>query len=270
MKTFSFQKSFLAVAAIGLTLSTLTAVAENSPANSAPPLAYGMPQILQLAQAKLSDDTIVAYIRNSRNSYDLNADQIIYFKQQGISENVIIAMLNQPRPAATPAPAPPAVQSGNPYAAQAPDAYAQPAPSSTVYVMPNSQPYYYTSGYPTYYYSQPYYYASYYPYYYYPYCNRYYYPNCGRYYNSYCSHYYPSCGRYYYSGGSCGRPCSTSSFAFGVGGGFHGAAFAGGFHGGTTFHSSVGHTGGGIAFHSSSVGHMGGGIAFHSGGMMHR
>src|SRR6267378_1251659 len=149
MKTFSFQKLFLAVATIGLALSTMTAVAENSPAGNAPVLSYGVPQILQLAQAKLDDDTIIAYIRHSGNSYGLDADQIIYLKQQGISGNVIIAMLNQPRPAATPAPAQPAAQTPATYAQPAP-AYVQSAPSSTVYVMPNNQ-IYYSSWYPAYY-----------------------------------------------------------------------------------------------------------------------
>jgi len=89
MKTFSFQNYFWPSPAIVLVSSTLAVAVENSPASNAPALSYGVPQILQLAQAKLADDTIVAYIRDSRNSYDLNADQIIYLKQQGISENVI-------------------------------------------------------------------------------------------------------------------------------------------------------------------------------------
>ncbi len=45
----------------------------------------------------MSDDTIVNYIRNSGNSYGMDASQIIYLKQQGVSETVINTMLNQPR-----------------------------------------------------------------------------------------------------------------------------------------------------------------------------
>ena len=41
--------------------------------------------------------TIIAYIRNSGNSYGLNADQIIYLRQQGLSDAVIRVMLSQPR-----------------------------------------------------------------------------------------------------------------------------------------------------------------------------
>jgi hypothetical protein len=156
MKTLNFPKTFLAViAAAGLALA---ATAQNS----APQLAYGVPQVLQLVQAKVSDDTIIAYIHNSGNSYGLNADQIIYLRQQGVSDNVLNVMLTQPRPASAPA-APTADSS---YQAQAPAAstpapttYVQSAPApSTVYVVPNSQSYYYNT------YAQPYYY----PYSYFP------------------------------------------------------------------------------------------------------
>ena len=151
MKTLSFQKTFLA-AAIGLALSAMTVVAQNPPDNTASPLSYGVPQILQLSQAGVGNDIITAYIHNSGNSYGLDANQIIYLKQQGISNTVLTAMLNQPKSAS----APPAY----PYAAQTPVAYAslaaydQTAQPSTVYVVPNNQSYYTT------YYSQPYFYPT--------------------------------------------------------------------------------------------------------------
>lgn len=153
MKTLNFPKTFLAViAAAGVALSAMTGGAQNS----APLLSYGVPQVLQLAQAKVSDATIIAYIRNSGNSYNLTADQIIYLRQQGVSDDVLNVMLTQPKPAVAPAPtAPP----DNSYQAQTPAAYTPaPAPAyvqsapSTVYVVPNSQTYYYNT------YSQPYYY----------------------------------------------------------------------------------------------------------------
>ncbi len=77
-----------------------------------PQLSYGVSQIVQLAQAKVGDDTIIAYIKNSGNSYGLTVDQIIYLRHQGISDAVITTMLNQPKPAVavatptTPAPQP--------------------------------------------------------------------------------------------------------------------------------------------------------------------
>ncbi|MGA8181073.1 MAG: hypothetical protein WB792_13510 [Desulfobacterales bacterium] len=48
-------------------------------------LSYGMPQVLQLAHAKISDSTIIAYIQNSGTVYNLDASQIVYLKQQGVS-----------------------------------------------------------------------------------------------------------------------------------------------------------------------------------------
>jgi hypothetical protein len=202
MKTFNFPKTFLAgIAAVGLMLS---ATAQNS----APQLAYGVPQVLQLVQAKVSDDTIIAYIHNSGNSYGLNADQIIYLRQQGVSDNILTVMLNQPRPASSPAPtAPP----DNSYQAQAPAVYTPtPAPTyvqsapppSTVYVVPNSQNYYYNT------YAQPYYY---------PYS---YFPSISLAFGFGGSSYYH--GGYYggYHGGYYG------------GGGYHGGYPSGGYHGG--------------------------------------
>ena len=110
------------MAVAGLALSASTALAQDSSAENTvqpaavnapvPQLSYGVSQIVQLAQAKVGDDTIIAYIKNSGNSYGLTVDQIIYLRQQGISDAVITTMLNQPKPAVavatptTPAPQP--------------------------------------------------------------------------------------------------------------------------------------------------------------------
>lgn len=192
MKTKNFAKPLLAVVA-GLILLAGNVLAQNSPTAAAPTLSYGVAQILQLAQAKVSDDTIIAYIRNSGNSYGLDANQIVYLRQQGISDNVITVMLNQRKVASVPAQ--PATQPDNSSTAQnsttyaPPPAYVQTAPSSTVYVMPDTQTYYYDA-----YYAQPYYY----PYYAWP---------------------YPAVSFSFGYGG-------------GYRGGFHGGGFHGGFHGG--------------------------------------
>jgi hypothetical protein len=196
MKTPAFRKSFLAIAAAsGLAFSAMTVAAQDSSAASQPApvqLSYGAAQIVQLAHAKVSDDTIIAYIRNSGNSYGLDANQIIYLRQQGISDAVVNVMLNQPKVASTPAQ--PAVQPDNSQTAQTSTAVVQPtttyvqtAQPSAVYVVPDTQTYYYNA-----YYAQPYYY----PYYAWPY------------------------------------PAVSLSFGFGGrwgGGGWHGG---GGFHGG--------------------------------------
>ena len=125
------------------------------PAATPPALSYGVPQIIQLAQAKVSDDTIINYIHNSGNTYGLDAAQIIYLRQQGVSDNVINAMINQPKVAGS-QPAPQADVT-NVYAQPTTTlVQAAPAPSS-VYVIPDTQTYYYDN----YYYARPRYYGYY-------------------------------------------------------------------------------------------------------------
>jgi len=176
MKINQLQKMAAVVAVAGLALSGASALAQGASGTttvpptvvntSAPQLAYGVPQILQLAQAKISDDTIIAYVRNSGNSYGLTADQIIYLRQEGVSDAVLTAMLNQPKPgvaAAEPASTaqyytqpvtqPVVATAGNEVVSTATVApavtYVQTAPATTYYY---AEPYYY-----------PYYYSGYYP-----------------------------------------------------------------------------------------------------------
>jgi hypothetical protein len=100
-------KNTLVIAVAGaLGLIALNGSAQNSPE----PYTAGVAQIVQLEQAKVSDDTIIAFIKNSGNSYALNADQIIYLRQQGVSTAIINTMLVQtPANVATATPAPPPV-----------------------------------------------------------------------------------------------------------------------------------------------------------------
>ena len=80
----------------GLVLSGAAALAQNN-STAGPQMVYGVPQIIRLSQATVSDDTIIAYVKNSGLSYSLTADQIINLRQQGVSDAVITAMLNQPK-----------------------------------------------------------------------------------------------------------------------------------------------------------------------------
>ena len=145
--------SLVAVGMISLTSAALTTLADDSatPLVMAPPLAYGVPQVIQLSQAHLSDSTIVTYVRNSGNSYGLDAEQIIYLRQQGVSEAVVEAMLTQPKPVAatvtytpTPVVAEPVYTQVSP--APAPVTVTE-VPSSSVYVIPDSATYRYCNTY---------------------------------------------------------------------------------------------------------------------------
>jgi uncharacterized membrane protein YgcG len=181
MKTPSSQKPLLTIAAVMLAIMTGSAVAQDSTTSSvtqpavtsqsAPPhLSYGVPQVLQLVQAKVGDDTIVAYIQNSGTIYALDASQIVYLRQQGVSDLVVTTMLNQRKNVAASAaqPAPPQNYSSDANGTQTSTAVAQPTvtyvqtvPQSSVYVIPDTQTYNYDANY----YYQPYYY----PYYAWPY-----------------------------------------------------------------------------------------------------
>jgi len=231
MKTRNFQKPLLtiiALATLALTAgnvaaqdSTTTAQPAAATPAAVPQLSYGVPEILQLSQAKIGDSTIIAYVQNSGNNYGLNAAQIIYLRQQGVSDAVVNAMLKQRSQSAPTAPVVTASAPDSPAAyssqtssadTQSSTAYVQSVPTSTVYVVPDTQTYYY---------------------------NNWLY-NRGPYYGYYPAYYYP-------------YPAVSVSFGWGGGwgGGWHGdrGDFRGGFHGGGGWHGGGGFHGGGVRHH---------------------
>jgi len=180
---------------------------------AAPQLSYGVPEVVQLAHANVSEDVIVNYVQNSGNAYGLDANQILYLKQQGVSDRIVNTMLDQrSRLAATQTATPQdTTDTGNAQTAtvvtQPTVTYARPASASTVYIIPDTQTYNYYG------YSYPYYY----PYY-----------------------------------GYYGWPAVSFSFGYrGYYGGYHGGYYGGwhngggSWHGGGGWHNSGGWHGGG-------------------------
>jgi hypothetical protein len=174
-------------------------------------LSSGVPEVLKLSRAQVNDDTIVAFVGNSRRTYNLSASEIVYLREQGVSDRVLTAMLDQRKQVTSATVASTAPQTSNPDStrAQYAPAVAQP---STVYVQ--TAPVYVPPP-PVYVYRAPTY----------------------AYYDS-----YP------YYGSSWGFPFPAVSFNFGFGGGFrgggfHGGGFGGRFHGGG-FHGGGHHRGG--------------------------
>jgi len=239
MKTQNLRSSLLAIAAVTALAFTAGNVAAQEPtattaqpaavSQPAPQLSYGVPQVLQLVQAKVSDGIIVSFIQNSGTIYSLNAGEIVYLKQQGVSDPVLNAMMAQRSrltgstdPASTTASSTTASAQAYAPAPQPAVTYVEttPAyvPSSTVYVIPDTQTYRYDA----------WFYGGY-PYY----------------------GYRPYSGYYGYSGS---YPALSFSFGWGgnYGGGYHGG-YNGGWHGGG---GGGGFRGGGGAFH-------GGGGGFH-------
>ena len=127
---------------------------------AAPQLSYGVAEVVQLAHANVSEDVILNYVQNSGNGYGLDANQIMYLKQQGVSDRVVNTMLAQRSRVAAQTTTPPS----SPDSGTAPTAivvaqpatYVEPASSSSVYIIPDTQTYnYYAYSYRPYYY--PYY-----------------------------------------------------------------------------------------------------------------
>src|SRR5580698_2672630 len=56
----------------------------------------GLQQVVNLSKAGMSDDFIQTYITNSGRTYALSVNDIIYLHQQGVSDNVIKALMQPP------------------------------------------------------------------------------------------------------------------------------------------------------------------------------
>jgi hypothetical protein len=166
-------------------------------------LSPGVPDILKLVSGRVSDGTITAFINNSGRTYHLSVSEILYLREQGMSEQVLTSMLSAGRNVAAAAAqaAPQPVQQLAPQAATTGptadwvNSSPQPAPAPTQYA-PTYQAVapVYTQPAPVYTYPAPYY----------------------GYYDSW---------PYYW-----GYP--SVSFGFGFGHGYYGGYHGGGYHGG--------------------------------------
>lgn len=90
-------------------LSDGIAQAQTAPANFSP----GLQEVLKLTQAHMPEEVVLAYVKNSGQSYNLTADDILYLSSQGVSQGVLTALLQSKSalpaaPVATSPPPPPA------------------------------------------------------------------------------------------------------------------------------------------------------------------
>lgn len=125
------RNNFFALALGLAVMIVLTIDATVACAQALPP---GVQDVVKLKQAGLSDEVILAQIRNSGAAYNLTADQIIYLKNQGVSQMVIQTLIGG-NPAATPtvnaAPtASPAPAAGTPLVPTLAPAVAAPTPAT--------------------------------------------------------------------------------------------------------------------------------------------
>ena len=115
----------------------------------------GVADVLKLSRAKVSEEVVLSYVQNSGTAYSLSADDIVRMRNEGVSDRVISAMLDQHKKAmetVQTAAAPVSLSadvSGNSAAAPAsepaPSSVQPPAveapltpPASSVYVIPDS------------------------------------------------------------------------------------------------------------------------------------
>ena len=158
------------------TPASTPAAADSAPAG----LPYGVEDVLKLSRAQVSEDVILNYVHHSGTIYSLGPNDIVYLRNEGVSDRVVNTMLDQRQnvpaqaaaqtaplsaPAAAQAPVSPdasaaaTAQSSPQYAptyVQAVRVYAQAeptcVPASTVYVIPyNSTRFNYANAHPYYY-----------------------------------------------------------------------------------------------------------------------
>jgi len=92
------------------TTTTATVTASEGTATSATPaeapvtivkevparkLPYGVEDVLKLSQAQVNESITLSYVQNSGTIYDLRPNDIVYLKEQGVSDTVISAMMDQ-------------------------------------------------------------------------------------------------------------------------------------------------------------------------------
>jgi hypothetical protein len=106
MKTWISQiNQFLTVGAASLVALGATAqtTAPSATTTSAAPssnaatarLPYGVDAVVKLSQEHISQAITLNYIQNSGTIYDLGPDDIVYLRNEGVSDNVINALLDQ-------------------------------------------------------------------------------------------------------------------------------------------------------------------------------
>ena len=142
--------------------------AQVTPPAAAPKLPYGVEDVLKLSRAQVGDDIVVKYVQNSGTIYTLGPQEIVYLRNQGVSDRVINTMLDQRKAVTEVAAQTTPGASSIPNAAIVPNASmvppppdynqvapqaAAPPPESSVYVIPSSP----TVAYPYYGYYAPYY-----------------------------------------------------------------------------------------------------------------
>ena len=84
------MKSILRFAVVTLVLSLGSVALAQSPSTPMTNTA-----VIKLVRAGFKDKTVIAIIHSRPNRFDLEPDRLIELKRNGVSENIILAMLSQ-------------------------------------------------------------------------------------------------------------------------------------------------------------------------------
>jgi hypothetical protein len=88
----------------GTPAKTLPAAPKKAPPAKPPaPAAMTNQDVIKLVKAKISEDLIIAKIKQSKTKFDVSVDGLVALKEGGVSDNVIAVMMD---PAASAAPPP--------------------------------------------------------------------------------------------------------------------------------------------------------------------
>lgn len=130
----STAKLALACAAFGsMCLTGGSFCRAQTTATNAPALSPDLQEVVTLSRERMGDEIITNYIISSGKSYQLNADQIIYLKNQGVSSTVLNTLLQTASPGGKPDPASaPVITAENPPVPSTPPAVSATATANIV------------------------------------------------------------------------------------------------------------------------------------------
>lgn len=128
---------FTGLAVISIFIATTSSEAQTP----APALPSGVQDVMKLSKAGMTEDVIIAQVKNAGATYNLSADQLIYLSNQGVSQNVIKALLQGNGSASVPAAPPISPSAATPVVPGAPQAPVAPvAPSAPAVTPPLTPP----------------------------------------------------------------------------------------------------------------------------------
>ena len=89
--------SLVALGATAQTTAPSETATATPPASDAAPakLPYGVDDVLKLSRAQISEDITLNYVKNSGTIYNLSPRDIVYLRNEGVSDKVINTMLDQ-------------------------------------------------------------------------------------------------------------------------------------------------------------------------------